>query len=77
MPAPWGVRTFAAMESTGLPLDAWVLLAVSVGLGLGLELAFVRAQRARRLGSGSSPAAGEGRGSDESATDARRTESSP
>jgi hypothetical protein len=75
LPAPWGVRTFAAMESTGLPLDAWVLLAVSVGLGL--ELAFVRAQRARRLGSGSSPAAAEGRGSDESATDASRTESSP
>lgn len=29
----------------GLPLDAWLLLAVAVGVGLGLELAFWRARR--------------------------------
>lgn len=28
-----------------MPLDAWVLLAVSVGLGLGIEVAFIRARR--------------------------------
>jgi len=37
--------TFAAMPVLGMPLDAWILLAVSVGLGLGLELAHYRARR--------------------------------
>lgn len=29
----------------GLPLDAWLLLALAIGLGLGLELAFLRGRR--------------------------------
>lgn len=33
----------------GLPLDAWILIAVSVGLGLGIELLHLRAQRAEAV----------------------------
>lgn len=33
------------MPILGLPMDAWILLALAIGLGLGLEVAFYRARR--------------------------------
>jgi hypothetical protein len=42
------VRQGGRLTLAGLPLGAWVLLAVAVGLGLGLEIAFYRARRRDR-----------------------------